>query len=71
MFRQRGREEERQGGKHQCVVASPMPPTRDLSCNPGMCPDWESNQRPFGLQGGAQTTEPHQPGLMLVLICTP
>ena len=21
-----------------------MPPTGDLACNPGMCPDWESNQ---------------------------
>ena len=35
----------------------------DLACNPGMYPDWESNQRPFGLQAGAQSTEPHQPGL--------
>ena len=26
------------------------PPTGDLACNPGMCPDWESNQRPFGSQ---------------------
>ena len=26
------------------------PPTGDLACNPGMCPDWESNQWPFGLQ---------------------
>ena len=31
------------------LVASRSPPTGDLSCNPGMCPDWESNQRPFGL----------------------
>ena len=27
-----------------------MAPTRDLACNPGMCPDWESNWQPFGLQ---------------------
>ena len=33
----------RGGEKHQCVVASPTPPTRDLACNPGMCPEWESN----------------------------
>ena len=26
-----------------------------------MCPDWESNQKPFGLQAGAESTEPHQP----------
>ena len=42
-FRQRGREGEREGQKHQCVVASHMPPTGDLAHNPGMCPDWESN----------------------------
>ena len=29
---------------------------------PGMCPDWELNQRPFGLQAGTQSTESHQPG---------
>ena len=39
-----GREGEREGEKHQCVVASHVPPTGDLACNPGMCPDWESNQ---------------------------
>ena len=42
-----------------------MPPTGDLAHNPGMCPDWESNQWPFGTQAGAQSTEPHQPGLDL------
>ena len=30
---------------------------------PGRCPDWESNQRPFGSQAGTQSPEPHQPGL--------
>ena len=44
IFRRRGREGEREGVKHQCVVASHAPPTEDLACNPGMCPDWESNQ---------------------------
>ena len=28
--------------------------------------DWESNQRPFGLQDRAQSTELHQPGLNLI-----
>ena len=60
-FRQRGREREREGEKHQCVVASGAPPTGDLACNPGMCSDWESNLRPFASQAGAQSTEPHQP----------
>ena len=34
----------------------------NLACSPGMCPDWESNQRPLGLQAGAQSTKPYQPG---------
>ena len=38
------------------MVASHVPPTGDLACNPGMCPDWELNQQPFGLQAGAQNT---------------
>ena len=53
---------EREGDKHQCVVAYHMPLTRDLACNPGMCPDWESNQQLFSSQAGTQSTEPHQPG---------
>ena len=48
-FRERVREGEREGEKHQCVVAPQKPPTGDLPCNPGMYPDWELNQRPFGL----------------------
>ena len=43
IFRQRGREGERKGEKHQCVVASHAPPTGDLAPNPGICPDWELN----------------------------
>ena len=35
----------------------------DLARNPGMCPDWESNQLPFASQAGTQSTEPHQPKL--------
>ena len=52
-------EGERQGAKHKCVIASCAPPTGDLAHNPGICPDWESNWRPFGLQAGTQSTEPH------------
>ena len=29
-------------------------PTGDLAYNPGMCPDWESNQSPFDLQASTQ-----------------
>ena len=56
LFLGRGREEAREGEKHQCVVASPAPPTGDLACNPGTCPDWESNWQPCGSQASAQCT---------------
>ena len=59
----RGRNGEREEEKYQCVVASHMPLTGDLAHNPGMCPDWEWNQRPFGSQAGTQSPKPHQPGL--------
>ena len=62
IFKEKGREVEREGEKRQCVVASHVPPSGDLARNPGMCPDWELNWRPFGLQAGAQSTELHQPG---------
>ena len=38
LFLERGREGEREGEKHQCVVASGAPPTEDLAHNPGMYP---------------------------------
>ena len=63
IFRERGRKGEREGEKHQCVIASHTPLTWDLACNPGMCPDWESNWQPFGSQAHAQSTELHQPEL--------
>ena len=42
LFLGRGREGEREGEKHQCVVDSCAPPTGDPAHNPGMHPDWES-----------------------------
>ena len=36
IFRDRGKEGEREGQKHQCVVASHTPATGDLAHNPGM-----------------------------------
>ena len=56
--RKRGRETSMCG----CLSCTPYQ-RPDLACNPNMCPDWELNQPPFGLQAGAQSTEPHQPGL--------
>ena len=72
IFRERGKKGEGKGEiihvrkKHR-LVASRTPPTGDLACIPGMCPDWESNQRPFGSHAGAQSTELPQPGLFLRL----
>ena len=46
IFRGRSREGEREGERHQCeretLAASRMPPTRDLTHNPVLCPDWAS-----------------------------
>ena len=63
VFLEKGRER----GKYQCVVASCAPTTGDLTCNPGMCPDWESNQQHFGSQASIQSAESHQPGLEFYL----
>ena len=60
----------REGEKHQCVVASHAPLVGNLACNPGMYPDWELNWQPFGSQADAQSTEPHQPGMMTLFKCT-
>ena len=48
LFLERGREGEREREKQQCVGASHMPDTGNLAHNPGMFPDWETNQWPFG-----------------------
>ena len=58
IFRERGKE--RKKGRETSMVTSRI---GDLTQNPGMCPDWELNQRPFSLQASTQSTEPHQPGL--------
>ena len=50
---------------------SHAPPTGHLARNPGMCPDWESNQQPFGSQASTQSTEPHQPGLISLFLISP
>ena len=66
-FRERGRKGEREGEKYHYVVATRVPCTEDLACNPGMCPGWEWNRRPFGSQASTQSTEQHQPGLNIFL----
>ena len=44
-------------------VASPIGSDQELTHNPGMCPDRESNWRPSALWDSVQPTEPHQSGL--------
>ena len=51
--RRQGREKERERNMCGCLLHSPfLGPARTQA----------SNQRPFGLQAGTQSTEPHQPG---------
>ena len=65
-FREMGRDGEREGEECRCARDASTP-DGDLACNPGMCPDWESNQQPFSSQASVQSTDPHQPGLLCVL----
>ena len=44
IFRESGREGERETSMCGLVQTSRAPPTGDLACNTGLCPDWESNQ---------------------------
>ena len=67
LFLERGRKGEREGEKHQCVVATHMPPTGNLAHNPGMCPRLGIELMTFGSLAGTQSTEPYQPGLPLLL----
>ena len=49
------------------MVVSHAPTTGDLACIPGLCPDWELNQCPFGSQASTQPTKPHWPGRSMIL----
>ena len=62
IYFQRERKGEREVEKHQCVREVSMGCL--LTYNLGTCPDWESNQRPFGSQASAQSSKPHQSGLL-------
>ena len=61
VFRGSRREGKRDGEKHQCVVASHVPLTGDLACNPGMCRRLGIELATLGFAGWCSTTEPHQP----------
>ena len=74
IFREGGMEREREGEKHrytrekQYLVASHMPSMGDLAHNPGMCPDQESNHRPFALWDDVHSTQPCWSELIIVCI---
>ena len=54
-FRERGGDGERQRERNIDQMPLTGALMGDLACNPGMCPDWESNQQPFGLWDDTQT----------------
>ena len=62
LFLEKGEGKERNINVWLPLVHSPL---GTWPCDPGMYPDWESNQQPFGLQASAQSTEPCQPGQVL------
>ena len=64
IFREKGREGERDREKHPSV-ASHTCPTEDRTHNLGMGPDQELNQQLFTLWDNSQPTESHWPGLGL------
>ena len=69
-FLESGMEREREGEKHQCVVASYVPPTGDLAHNPGMCPTLETEPTTLSSQASTQSIEPHQPGQLFFISIT-
>ena len=48
-FRERVREGEKEGEKHQSICCFLEPPFGDLAHNLAVCSGQESNQQPFGL----------------------
>ena len=64
-----GRETERERNINVWLplMCSALGTTGDLARNPGMCPNWELNQQPSDSQAGTQSTEPHQPRLLLYI----
>ena len=61
IFRERGGEGERVGEKYPCERETSISctcPNQGLACNPGMCPDRESNQWLLTFQDDTQSTVP-------------
>ena len=64
-FRENGEESEKERETNMMwkrsidLLPLSCPQLGNLACHPGLCPDRESNQGPFGLQDNTQPTEPH------------
>ena len=69
LFLERGEGRERQRETSMCGCFS-RAPYWGLAHNPGMCPDWESNQQHFGSQADTQSTEPRQPPTSVIKVST-
>ena len=57
----RGNEREKQINCERCISCLSCP-NQGPAHNPGMCLDWELNQRPFALEDSVQPTEPQGSG---------
>lgn len=55
-------------GEKDWLTASCTLPGGEWAHHLGMCPVWESNQQPFGIQDNAQPTEAHWPGLIAIIM---
>ena len=67
-FQREGKEKERERSlivwlPLTCPLMGTWPATQACAL------DWDSNQWPFGSQAGTQSTDPHQPGLQMLIFC--
>ena len=70
IFSERGREGEREGEKHQCVVASHTPPTGDLATTQACALPGNQTCHPLVLRLALNPLDPHQPGPIVHLFIT-
>ena len=68
LFIERRRDGEREGEKHHMWLPLMHPLLGIWPTTQACAPDRELNQRPFGLQASTQSTEPHQPGHVRVIL---
>ena len=68
LFIERRKGGRKRGEKYQCLVGSHTPPTGDLTHNPGMYPDWESNQWVFGSKRTLNPLSHTSQGIEMVIV---